>query len=57
MNGFTQRGQLGLFLPTDYRPKPPTWAPCPPHIRDKLRALRDEFAKRAAAPQRGGMRY
>lgn len=49
MTTFTKRGQLGLFLPTDYRPAParPAWSPCPPAIRAKLQALRDEFAARA----------
>ena len=61
MTTYTQSGQLGLFLPTDYRPTPHTGAPCPAAIRDKLRRLRDEFAQRAAAAQaraaRGAMRY
>jgi len=56
MDGFVQR-QMGLFLPRDYVPARPTWAPCPPDIRDKLKALRAEFAARAAASTRGRMRY
>lgn len=60
MDGFTQR-QMGLFLPRDYQPARPKWAPCPPDLRAKLRALRTEFAERAsaraAAAKKGGMRY
>lgn len=49
--------QLGLFVPTDYKPAPQKWAPCPPDIRQRLRELRAEFAAKAAAPKRAGMRY
>lgn len=56
MTGF-KRGQLGLFVPADFKPAPAKWAPCPPDIRARLAELRQEFAAKAAAPQRGRMRY
>lgn len=48
MTTFTQRGQLGLFLPSDYKPlkRQHLGAPCPPDIRARLAALRQEFADR-----------
>lgn len=60
MTGYTQRGQLGLFLPDSFKPTQ-QWAKPTPEQREKLRKLRDEFAARAqqyaAKALRGGMRY
>lgn len=57
MNTYTQRGQLGLFLPADFKPAPQKWAPPTPEQREKLANLRAEFAQRAARPTPGRGRY
>ncbi|MCM3565938.1 hypothetical protein [Hydrogenophaga intermedia] len=41
---------VGVLIPTTYRPSGQARsapAPCPPAIRERLRELRAEFAKRA----------